>query len=238
MLLYDAHSHQTPVENSVMIPNMERAGIRAVVCITPDEEAGRLSAMREKGLTLVFKGLHPSNLKGGLEIQGEDGIGEIGMDPSYEADMAFQRRIFESQLEIAERRNEPISIHSRGATSLVLSVLSSYRLNGVLLHWFDGTESDLEQAVQHGYYIGAGPPLIYNKRIRKNLKAHQYGLLLLETDAPVFYGPLNVTSSQLLIASVYFAAANSLKLDFNDFAGDEAKAFLSYIGSKQDQIRQ
>lgn len=192
--------------------------------------------MREKGLILVFKGFHPSNPNYGEEIRGEDGIGEIGMDQSYGTDIALQRRALESQLVIAERRNEPVSIHSRGATGLVLSILSSYRLGGVLLHWFDGPESDLELAVQRGYYIGAGPPVIYNKRIRRNLMAHQYGLLLLETDAPVFYGPLNTASSQLLIASVYFAAANSLKIDFNEFVDDEARAFIRYIGPKREQL--
>ena len=50
-----------------------------------------------------------------------NGIGEIGLDPAY-GSQAVQERIFVRQLEIAESRKAPISLHSRNSVSKILSI--------------------------------------------------------------------------------------------------------------------
>jgi TatD DNase family protein len=119
------------------------------------------------------------------------GIGEIGLDRKYVAsDEAYQtqRRVFHKMLELAEEVNKPISVHSRGSQDDVLDLLRSYRLEGVLLHWFSGSERQLRVALDGGYYVSFGPTLVYSKRTQALARLTPPDYVLTETDGPVRYG--------------------------------------------------
>lgn len=137
-----------------------------------------------------------------------DGIGEIGLDPTYTTNndsntIEAQRTVFNQMLSIAEKNDKPISIHSRRSLKDVLDILTSYRLKRVVFHWYDGNKSSLRKINEFGYYVSFGPYLLYSEDKKALLAESDLSLLLLETDGPVSYRHCftdSVTSPVFIIA--------------------------------------
>jgi TatD DNase family protein len=98
-----------------------------------------------------------------------------------------QVQVFNKMLSIAETYDKPVSIHSRNSLDEILTLLSTYNLKRVCLHWFDGTPQQLEKALDMGLYISYGPSLVYSKKKQGLLRLTNEKKLLIETDGPVRY---------------------------------------------------
>jgi TatD DNase family protein len=114
-------------------------------------------------------------------------IGEIGLDYKYETIWEKQMMVFDKMLRLAESLNLPVIIHSRGTTDKVVEMLPSYNLKRVLLHWFSHPMSALSKAMDQGYFITEGPPVVYSIGIREVVAQTPITNLLTETDGPVTY---------------------------------------------------
>lgn len=147
-----------------------------------------------------FIGIHPQyaaeNISKFEEIVTDnvnniDGIGEIGLDPAYYDQEGntkpLQYEVFNKMLTIAETYGIPVSIHSRDSLDEILSLLSTFNLKKVCLHWFDGSSQQLEKSLDMELYLSYGPSLVYSKRKQKLLKLTNEEKLLIETDGPVRY---------------------------------------------------
>jgi len=147
-----------------------------------------------------FLGIHPQYAEENISqfeemvssnIHNIDGIGEIGLDPTYynqdKNTKVLQDQVFTKMLTIAETYDKPISVHSRQSLDEVLNVLSTYNLKKACLHWFDGSPQQLEKSLDMGLYVSFGPSLIYSKKKQGLLKLTDQGKLLIETDGPVRY---------------------------------------------------
>ncbi|MEO9365291.1 MAG: TatD family hydrolase [Nitrososphaera sp.] len=148
------------------------------------------------------------------------GIGEIGLDRAIVKDgdeFKAQIKVFERMLSIAERYGKPVSIHSRRAVDDVIDTLSSYRIKGVLLHWFSGSKKQLAIANSKGYYVSYGPVLVYSKEKQVLLSNTARDLVLIETDGPVRYGSCfnNMMAVPSFLISVAYAVANTLGMDYD-----------------------
>ncbi len=114
------------------------------------------------------------------------GIGEIGLDYHYEnTDKEKQRRIFNKQLEIAEKFNKPVVIHSRDAIQETYDMLSKYNLKGSI-HCFSGSLEMAKLFIRLGYKIGVGGIITFKnaKNIIKVIENIDLSYILLETDSP------------------------------------------------------
>jgi len=144
-----------------------------------------------------FIGIHPeSSAREDLErfreifnsnLQSIDGIGEIGLDGTYDVPLKQQEYVFSAMLELAELTGRPVSIHSRRMLDRVLEMLSSYRIKSVLLHWFAGSKKQLAICMDRGLYVSYGPPLVYSEDKKVLLKNTDRDRFLVETDGPVQY---------------------------------------------------
>jgi TatD DNase family protein len=117
-------------------------------------------------------------------------IGEIGLDGKYAQDervRARQRETFRFFLGLAEEKNLPVVVHSRGAVTEALASLADFRLPHVLLHWYDGPIENLSVLREREYLISIGPAALYSRKIAKIARAVDPGLILSETDGPVKY---------------------------------------------------
>lgn len=166
------------------------------------------------------------------------GIGEIGLDRKYvsgnkeEDGYRRQRKVFESMLSFAEKFGKPTSIHSRGSLDDVLSTLGSYKLKGVLLHWFAGSKKQLKQATDSGYYVSYGPVLVYSKDKRSLLKETPPELVLVETDGPVRYAGCFERRAALpsFLPSVALALAGTLRINYDDACSMLVRNSARYLG--------
>ena len=113
-------------------------------------------------------------------------IGEIGLDYHYGfPDRSIQKKIFESQLELANSLNLPVIIHDREAHQDTMELLKKYRPKGVI-HCFSGSLQMANQAIDFGMYIGLGGVVTF-KNAKDPVKVAQeipINRILLETDAP------------------------------------------------------
>ena len=183
----------------------------------------------------VFVGIHPqfatvySDVRFESLIQSKidsiDGIGEIGLDPTYtmlEPDNTLdrQKNVLKDMLNIAEKNNKPVSVHSRRSVNEILEILPSYKIRSAVFHWYDGNKSNLKRINDKGYFVSFGPYLLYSRDKQTLLTEADINLILVETDGPVKYkhcfdGAL--TSPALVISVIYFASV-LLKKSFDDLS--------------------
>jgi TatD DNase family protein len=125
-------------------------------------------------------------------------IGEIGLD--YYRDRTpkvRQKEIFRSQLDLAAELILPVIIHNRQSIHDLMPILGEWhdglvKAGSILakrpgvLHSFDGTLADAQQAIAMNFFIGvSGPVTFTNARQRQTvIAALPLSHLLLETDAP------------------------------------------------------
>ena len=168
------------------------------------------------------------------------GVGEVGLDRKYAKDEVEYRRqkgVFESMLRLAERLQKPLSIHSRGSVDDVLSILSTYNLRSVLLHWFSGAPNQLKVACDRGYYISYGPAVVYSKKTKQLAFSTPLDLILTETDGPVRFGGVfqNRVALPAFIPSIIYTLSSLHKLGFEEMRSIIFENALNYLGSKPNK---
>ncbi|HXG06976.1 MAG TPA: TatD family hydrolase [Nitrososphaera sp.] len=250
-LLYDAHIHLTDDEYSSYISHIitNLRAMKIVACsVTVDLFTTEKSfALFEQARDVVkqFVGIHPEaaareNLDKFKEVFYAnlhliDGVGEVGLDGTYDVPYDRQKHVFSTMLELAEAEEKPVSIHSRKALDDVLEVLPSYKLNSVLLHWFAGSKKQLARSMDMGLYVSYGPTLVYSEDKKVLLKNSHKDKFLVETDGPVRYSkcfenfPAVSTSS---LVSVVWSAARTLGISYEEAAQVLEKNSRSYLGGK------
>lgn len=112
-------------------------------------------------------------------------IGEIGLDYYYSKDNKDEQiELFESQLEIAERNNLPVIIHSREATLDTINILKKHNCKGII-HSFSGSYETAIEYIKMGYLIGINGVITFkNSKIFEVIKRLPLESIVLETDSP------------------------------------------------------
>lgn len=124
-------------------------------------------------------------------------IGEIGLDYHEKGEVGSrkledgvkekQKEIFKTQIEIANKNNLPIIVHSRDAFEDTLDILLEYngRICGV---WHSFTEGykKMQQVLGLGFYIGINGIVTYNSahELQEAVSCVDLSHIILETDAP------------------------------------------------------
>ncbi len=115
-------------------------------------------------------------------------VGEIGLDGSkgYLPYIDSQLRVFQHILEKCQKSGSKIlSIHSRGAVSLVLDELEKHPNAGTpILHWFLGTKKELNRAINLGCMFSIGPAMTVSQKGKKIIEWVPRDKILIETDGP------------------------------------------------------
>ena len=113
-------------------------------------------------------------------------IGEIVLDYYYDnTDKDKQKEIFKRQLDIANKYNKPIIVHSRNSIQDTYNILKEYNLFGSI-HCFSGSVEMAREFIKIGYKLGIGGIITYKnaKNIREVVKNIDLSHILLETDSP------------------------------------------------------
>jgi TatD DNase family protein len=249
-LLFDAHIHLTDNEYSGYMPHVI-ASLRAmkiVACsVTVDLETTKKSfALFDQVRDVIrqFVGIHPeAAAREDLDkfkevfqsnIHSIDGVGEIGLDGTYDVPYERQKQVFKAMLELAEAEKKPVSIHSRKALDDVLEILPSYKIKSILLHWFAGSKKQLARSIDMGLYVSYGPALVYSEDKQVLLKNTDKNRFLVETDGPVRYSrcfeSLPAVSTAFLV-SVVASAARTLGTQYEEVVQLLQKNSESYLSS-------
>jgi TatD DNase family protein len=257
MKFVDAHIHLSDEEYSKnvdeIIAEAKRAKVVALVSNSMDLKTSMHSlelAGQYQGMVYAALGIHPWNvnalteeeLQQTMELISEKSrnkavvaIGEIGLDYKYASIWDKQLMVFDKMLRLAEKLDLPVIIHSRGTTVKIVEMLPSYNLGKVLLHWFSNPISVLSKAVENGYYITEGPPVVYSNGIREVVRRIPLTNLLTETDGPVrfFKQPFaGKMTTPAFVPTVVKAIAEIKRIDEASVAEQIVKNFETFFGIK------
>lgn len=113
-------------------------------------------------------------------------VGEIGLDYYHRKDNKdSQKLLFEKMLNLAQKHDLPVIVHSRKSIQDTFDVLKNHDVVGSM-HCYQGSAEMAREFIKLGFYIGIGGPITHvnNKKIRKMAKEIGIGHMLVETDSP------------------------------------------------------
>lgn len=208
LFIIDSHCHLDSLDYETRHKNVdeviENAKTRGVhhfisVCTT----VGRFEAM--KNLTAhrsdvsLSCGVHPLNVEDEpfdydklFELAQDPkvvAIGETGLDYHYTPETkALQQSLFVQQIEIANKLNKPLIIHSRSARQDTMDMLEQNGAEkcGGVLHCFTEDWTMAKRALDLGFYISISGIITFRnaEELRDVVRKVPLDRLLVETDSP------------------------------------------------------
>jgi len=204
--LFDSHAHLTDEsfesELDAVIARATAVGVEAIVSIASHLEDARialaLASESSDPRILATAGIHPHHAErwcSDSQSQLEDllgssfvvAVGETGLDFHYDnAPRDTQIDVFRAQLDIAERLEMPIVVHSRSADDEVGEILRDYRSRVLgVLHCFSGGPDLLAAGLEVGWYVSfSGIVTFKNFHDLDGVRSIPADRLLVETDSP------------------------------------------------------
>lgn len=203
-MLIDSHSHfdaaEFDADRSEALVRAHAAGVTQQ--IVPAVSAAGWDKLRAicapgSGLHPAY-GLHPMYLdqhrdehlpllRDWIERERPVAVGECGLDFFVDGlDPQRQSFFFDGQLRLARDYDLPVIVHARRAIDAVLAAIRRFGpLRGVV-HSFSGSADQAKRLFEHGFLLGLGGPVTYERANRLRTLARELPLesMLLETDAP------------------------------------------------------
>ena len=204
MKYIDSHAHIFSSEYNEdfeeMLARTEERGVERIMIVTTEAEEARRAiafAKQDPYRFQVAYGIHPEDvtkaseerLQEMEEIVSDPGIGavgEIGLDYYWDKEHhEEQKALFIRQIQIAQKVNKPILVHSREAIQDTYDIMKAYRTRGIM-HCFPGSAEMGREFVKLGYYIALGGAVTFkNARHAPEVCAGiDINYLLTETDCP------------------------------------------------------
>ena len=202
MKLVDTHCHldnEKFDEDRLEVIERIKENLEFCVNIGYDLASSKKSLELAKEYDFIYAviGVHPIDIaeyseevEKELEILGKNpkvvAIGEIGLDYHWMTEpKEVQQERFKKQLELAERLNKPVVIHTRDAMEDTVNILKEYpNITGVI-HCYPGSLETAKQLVDR-FYLGIGGTLTFknSKKAVEVVKDIPLDRIVIETDCP------------------------------------------------------
>ena len=192
-----------------------------VLSVTTTPSAWEVTASLARRRMRTALGLHPQlarERRSELLLFDEllpqtDYVGEIGLDgtPEFRSFWQDQCDVFEHVLRSCEDKGGRImSIHSRRAASAVIERLEACPKVGTpVLHWFSGSNKELDRAINCGCWFSVGPAMLASGRGRRLVSRMPRERVLTETDGPFtalegsLLFPWSVAAAEIALAELW-----------------------------------
>jgi TatD DNase family protein len=196
--LIDFHCHLDLFDTPERVAAQCEEDAIYVLSVTTTPKAWRKTAALGKGRRYIRTalGLHPQLAHERFQeislfeahLDETRYVGEIGLDgsPAHRPHAEIQLKVFEQILAASQSRGGRIfTIHSRGAAEAVLSTLRRHDCGSTaVLHWFSGTQKELQAAVALGCWFSVGPAMLRSAKGRELVSHMPRERVLTETDGP------------------------------------------------------
>ena len=115
-------------------------------------------------------------------------VGEVGLDFVDKTYKAEQIAFFSELIERCRYHdNKILTIHSRQAVREILDIIGDDFKFKPILHWFSGNTSELQEAVEKGFFFSVNGAMLATKKAVKLLDIIPKERVLIETDSPFTY---------------------------------------------------
>lgn len=201
MMLVDTHCHvfhEYYEDIDAVIANAKQSGVGMLIVNGVDRKSNEevLELVSKYDIVYGALGIQPEeiedyteeNLRFIEEHICDDkiiAVGEIGLDYHYECDREKQKELFKRQLEIAEKFQKPVIIHSRDCIGETYDILKLFRVKGIM-HCYSGSVEMARKFCELGFLLGIGGIATFKNasRIIEVIKDVSISYIVLETDCP------------------------------------------------------
>ncbi len=112
-------------------------------------------------------------------------LGEIGLDNHWVKDrLPEQKEVFMKFIELAEKLNKPIIVHSRDAEQETIDAIESSKIKKVVMHCFGGNMKLIKHCADNGWSFSIPPNVVRSSHFQSIVNNVITNQLLTETDAP------------------------------------------------------
>lgn len=200
-MIIDTHAHLDMLDDPKRaIEEAFEAGVKKIIIpgVEPDTFEKVLELAHAYDNVYAQLGVHPSEAqkfnddvaKKIMEFAKDEkvkAIGEIGLD--YYWDKTFtdvQKKVFKTQIEIADILNLPVVIHDRDAHKDTFDILEQMGAKRVLMHCFSGSLEFAQNCIKKGWFIALGGVVTFKnaRKVRDVAREIPLENIMLETDTP------------------------------------------------------
>lgn len=108
------------------------------------------------------------------------------MDYHFDYPVELQKKYFIEQINLANKYDLPIIIHSRESHDEVEKILKENIVKkGGIMHCYSGPSEIVKNFLDLGFYIGVGGPVTRYEEVQESVKKVPLDKIVIETDSPV-----------------------------------------------------
>lgn len=110
-------------------------------------------------------------------------IGECGLDKRIEIPFELQQKVFEKQLDLAEKLKKPVIIHCVASFQELIKIKNDKNISvPMIIHGFSKNEQLAKQLIDNGFYLSFGKYLLRNPELESAFSLVPNDRFFLETD--------------------------------------------------------
>ena len=225
MEFFDSHAHYNDekfeLDRIDLLKDIYKEGITRIVCAGYNVNQSEYASNLAKEIHFMYAtcGISPNDTEDFVENNLEKiktmaqkekvvAIGEIGLDYYWNKEnKEKQKELFIQQIEIANKLNKPIVIHTRDAWVDTINILKEHPVNKKgIFHCCPLNQELIKEALKLGYYISfSGNVTFKNAKSDECIKLVPLDKILIETDSPYlspepFRGKRNDSRNVKLVA--------------------------------------
>lgn len=201
-MFIDTHTHFTSEnldEYKKELLEAKALGVKEVILVCTSEEEKNKALELDLDFVRIAYGIYPSDksevdfealkqLEYSMKTNDFIALGEIGLDYYWFKDnKETQKEMLIKQLELADKLDKPIIIHTRDSIGDTLEILKKHpnKKKGVI-HCYTGSVEMAKEFIKLGYFVSFGGVLTFKNAIhpKESLKNIDLNYVLFETDAP------------------------------------------------------
>src|SRR3989344_67936 len=111
-------------------------------------------------------------------------IGEVGLDLYHNKELKKQKEIFIKIIELAEKINKPLIIHSRKAEKECIEILKELQFKKALFHSFTGNFKLVKEIEKNNWMLSIPCNIVKSEHFQNIVKNFNLNQILTETDSP------------------------------------------------------
>lgn len=208
MEFFDSHSHYNDEkfdeDRNDIIKETFKENVSKFICAGYDIESSKKSIeiVNENDNIYSIVGISPNDVPESIELIEEQvkeiekllvnkkvvAIGEIGLDYYWNKENKdIQKEMFIKQIELANKYELPIVIHTREAVQDTIDILKEHRVNkNGIFHCCPLNEYLVTEGLKIGFYISFAGPITFknSKNAREIVSLVPMDKILIETDSP------------------------------------------------------
>ena len=193
---FDNHCHLSENTEEEIL-KARKALVVGFINVGTDFESSCVAIEKARILPDVWAtaGVHPHEAKKGIEgiedLLGDPNVvavGEAGLDYHYDySPRADQRKVFAKQVEMANKSNLPLVIHTREAWEETFKILDSEGVpKSTVFHCFTGGTIEAKECLERGAYLSFSGIITFKRSesLREAASECPLDRAMIETDSP------------------------------------------------------